>query len=341
MRVEPDEWNGASIWHHRLDTATALGVWTEKRPGRGEDAEPLFVHHVPSGQGITGVFDGLGGAGAAAAYESGGGTIRTGAWVGSRTARTAVESWFCARVEDRTGAEPELLRRHLGEVLTEMRPVNRSKVTGTARKDLPTTMAVTYYRLVPGAVYCTALWAGDSRAYVLTPRGGLQALMRDHTEETDALEQLRRDPPMTNMLSAGRRFTVGSHELSLEPPCVLVTATDGFFGYVRTPADFEHHLLRTLRDAVDEAHWGRLLAREVTGYTGDDASLSLVALGFGDFWALRDAFTARTDQVESVLSGALPSDDDPAATRAWEERTWQDYRLGYEARMPCSFGEGI
>ncbi len=228
--------------------------WTEKRPGRGEDAEPLFVHHVPGGEGVAGVFDGAGGAGASAAFEETDGTIRTGAWVGSRTARTAVESWFCGRVETEAdaGADSDELRRHLNDLLTEMRPARRSKFVGTMRKDLPTTMAVIHYRLLPGQVRWQALWAGDSRAYLLTPDSGLQALTRDHTEETDALEQLRQDPSMTNLLCAGR-FEIDSNARTTDLPCVLVSATDGFYGYVRTPAHFECHLLDTLLPAADEA----------------------------------------------------------------------------------------
>ena len=334
MMVEPECWKGVAVWHHRSEVALAVGVWTEKRNGLGEDAEPLFVHHVPTREGVAGVFDGLGGAGSSPAYDPGDGTVRTGAWVGSRTARAAVESWFCRRVEKGAHAESESLDGHLGGLLAEMRPDTRSKVVGTMRKDLPTTMAVTHYQLTPGQVHCNALWAGDSRAYLLTPRSGLQVLTRDHTEDTDTLEQLRSDPPMTNVLRAGR-FVIESNKLTVGLPSVLVTATDGFFGYVRTPAHFECHLLRTLQQARDESDWGRLLARAVTGYTGDDASVSIVALGFADFRDLAESFAPRAGQViGDYLSPPAPPEQDHAASHEWQELTWRYYRDGYERQLP-------
>ncbi|MEK8170925.1 lipopolysaccharide kinase InaA family protein [Streptomyces sp. M19] len=126
------------------------------------------------------------------------------------------------------------------------------------------------------------------------PGTGLHALTRDHTVEEDALVQLRQDPPMTNVVCADRPFEVAAHppdragELSL--PCVLLTATDGFFGYVHTPAHFEWVLLRSLMGARNVAEWAGYLAGTVRAYSADDASLSLAALGYADFRALRAAF---------------------------------------------------
>ncbi|MCO5968315.1 hypothetical protein [Actinoallomurus soli] len=336
MNVDATSWHGGAVWTHRSDAVLAVAVWTERRPGYGEDAEPLFAHHLPTAQGVTGVFDGAAGAGASAAYEPGDGTVRNGAWVGSRTARAAVESWFRGHVEHGTAPDAESLRRRADEFLTSMRPSSRSKIIGTVRKDLPTTMAVAQYELRQGQAHCRALWAGDSRVYALTPRAGLQALTRDHTAETDALEQLRQDPPMTNLLSAGRPFEVDVNTLTVGLPCVLVTATDGFFGYVPAPAYFEWHLLDTLGQAHDEGNWGLLLARRVMGYTADDASLSVVALGFHDFAHLRESFSVRANDVHiKYVAAGPPPDHDPAAVRAWQTQTWHAYRELYEKRMPA------
>jgi len=334
VRIEPHDDGGTAVWHHRDATSLAIGVWTERRLARGEDAEPLFVHHVPTGKGVAGVFDGAGGAGASAAYEADDGTARSGAWVAARTSRAAVESWFCEHVEQGAMVRPDVLRIRLGDLLTTMRPSTRRRVVGTMTKDLPTTMAVVSYCLRGHDVDCHAMWAGDSRAYVLTPDHGLQALTRDHTEETDALAQLRQDPPMTNMLSAGSDFIVDSHILLLPRPCVLVCATDGFFGYVDTPAHFECHLLNALHQAFDEGHWSRLLAAKVRSYTADDASLSLVALGFGDFARLRTAFARRRSTLLREYDKGRFDLRDPAAERDWTTMAWHRYRSGYEQRMP-------
>lgn len=104
------------------------------------------------------------------------------------------------------------------------------------RRHLPTTLAALRYNVREDSVECEALWAGDSRAYVLTADAGLRALTRDHTDEQDTLAQLVQDPQMTNAVCADRHFEVQSHAWTFTgEPCVLLCATDGFFGYVHTP----------------------------------------------------------------------------------------------------------
>jgi hypothetical protein len=208
------------------------------------------------------------------------------------------------------------------------------------RRHLPTTMAAIRYRCSGDQVECTALWAGDSRAYALTPRAGLQALTRDHTVETDALEQLLQDPPMTNVLAAGQEFMVDSHSIRLASPVMVVCATDGFFGYVDTPAHFECHLLDTLMSACDERDWAQRLTDRVIRYTGDDASLSLVALGYRNFAELRGHFGRRAEEVKDrYWTAPQDGDTDRERLRQWRERTWRLYRQEYERLMPPPRGE--
>ncbi|MGI8335168.1 PP2C family protein-serine/threonine phosphatase [Actinomadura scrupuli] len=321
-----------SIWYHRHGPVLAIGMWSERDPGHGEDAEPLLVHHTRSGEGVLGVFDGLGGAGAAIAYEPPCGVPRTGAWVGARVARAAVESWFRDGLAGSGRRTTGTLHRRLTELLDRMRPVKGSRLMAKMRRELPTTMAVLSYALTGQMVRCHALWAGDSRAYVLTADAGLQALTRDHTVETDALDQLRQDPPMANVISADRPFTVDSFETELPAPCVLICATDGFFGYVDTPADFECLLLDALRRSRDEADWAQRLCDWAGAASGDDASLSGVALGFRGFEELQTFFSARTDDVVARYRPTLRYDG--LTLEQWRTRTWHTYRPGYERRMP-------
>ncbi len=264
----------------------------------------------------------------------------SGAWVGARVARAGVESWFCGCVQEGTAFEPESLRAHLHLLLDRMRPAGRSKVVGTMRHDLPTTMAVVRYRLSGDQVSCQALWAGDSRVYSLTPSGGLQALTRDHTVETDALEQLLQDPPLTNVLCADQDFVVDSNDMVRDLPCVLVTATDGFFGYVDTPAHFECHVLGTLRRAASETDWAMRLASQVSSYTGDDASISITALGYSGFEQLQESFGTRTNALLARY-GRNPPDarHGRKALQQWRTETWHEYRPGYERCMPSSSEE--
>ncbi|MDK1472636.1 serine/threonine protein phosphatase [Streptomyces sp. 549] len=322
-------------------------MWTERIPGRGEDAEPFVAHHWESGQGLLAVFDGSGGAGAAPAWQAPDGTSRTSAWVGARTARLATECWLHDVTRDRQDVEPQSLHTYLKYFLDKA-PQRHSKIGGTMRRQLPTTLAGVHYQVADGEaeVELRPLWAGDSRAYALLPESGLHVLTRDHTQESDALELLRSDPPMTNIVCADREFDIDTHHLVMRLPCVLVAATDGFFGYVHTPADFEDLLLRTLQQAGSAAEWAHLLRHQVESFTADDASLALLALNYRDFDDLRARFSRRLEQLSAQQSRGRPSaltavpdpiaepHDTAARIRAWQDQSWQVYRRDYESYLP-------
>lgn len=146
---------------------------------------------------------------------------------------------------------------------------------------------------------------------------------------------------MTNVICANRPFTINTSPGAAELPCVLLCATDGFFGYVDTPARFELVLLETLLSAQDCLHWAGQLAELVGSYTGDDASLVLAAFGFADFGALRASFRERLEYLRAVH--AAPMDAVPPADRqalvVARERSWQAYRDGYERRLAAGCRE--
>jgi len=295
---------------------------------------------------LLAVFDGAGGAGAAPAWPGpGGGEPYSGAWVGARAARLGTEHWFLQSVTQGRPATAETLAAHLRRTLQAARPRTRSKLTGSMRRALPTTMAALTFRIGEGCLRAQALWAGDSRAYALTPGSGLHAITRDDTTEDDALDQLRQDPPMTNLICADREFTLSAHPAAgpgaLPVPCVLVAATDGFFGYVHTPGQFECVLLGALVGARDMDDWVRQLGRMVGGYTADDASLAVAAVGFAGFADLRTAFRERHDTVWRRYMDSVPPLDDrmdgrerAELLRQWQDATWAAYRPSYEAYMP-------
>jgi serine/threonine protein phosphatase PrpC len=318
-----------AVWHCSRRNLRVVAVWSEKRLGLGEDAEPTFLHHTPTGRGALGVYDGLGGSGARHAGRAADGRQLSHAYVASRLAYLTVQSWFTDSIASPGAATS--LRHRLGDVLGAARSTTRGKITGTLTRDFPTTLAVlTYDTVDDGRLVATAHWAGDSRCFVLTPKRGLQQLSRDDSDIDDPLELLIADQPMTNVASASGDFVVNERRFEdLPQPCVLACATDGFFGYVTAPAMFEHTILDALSAADDEAQWGSALATGVSEYTADDATIVLVALGFPSFSDLRKRFLPRLRELRTThgapLSAVANRDEFVAARR----RSWEAYRSHY------------
>lgn len=322
--------SGHRTWFVENESLHAIGVWTEKKPDLGEDADPLLVHQFSSNEGMLAVCDGAGGAGAGSAGRTEDGVERSHAWVGARLTRALVEDWFVG-----TDRVDGTLRDHIAHGLASVRPASRSKIRGTMNRELPSTLAALRYRVREKHVEWVSSWAGDSRCYLLLPATGLHQLSRDDTESSDALELLTSDPPMTNMVCADRPFRISEKHDEAELPCLLLCATDGFFGYVTTPAQFEHVLLRTLERAPTPKGWAETVAAEVIGYTGDDASLVVLALGFRDFDELRDAMRGRLEALEHALQPVLAvAEGDGEALKREREASWAAYRLDYESLMP-------
>lgn len=321
----------ARLWQHVDADLTAVSIWTERVTGRGEDADPLLLFHRPDLAGMLAVFDGVGGAGRSPAGTTVSGEPRTQAWVAARRARAIAEEWF---IHNGPFGDPDALRDAFANRLGEG-TATRGRIRGTIHREFPSTVAAIRFVVHPAEVHWNVLWAGDSRCYVAEPDIGLQQLSRDDVAGSDILEMLVQDPPMTNMVCVGRTFRVNAKRGRARLPCVLLCATDGVFGYVTTPALFELMLWETLESAQDTRHWAALLADRISSVTKDDASLVLVALGFGGLDVLRASFRARLrllrEEHGEPMAAIAP--DDRAALVTAREHSWQAYRGNYERRM--------
>ncbi|BCJ41117.1 hypothetical protein GCM10010168_45850 [Actinoplanes ianthinogenes] len=330
-----------AVWAGETSRADVqcLGVWTEKRAGLGEDAEPTLLLRQSGNAGVLGVYDGMGGAGARLLGHTPDGRPVSHAFAASRLAHLTVQEHFTGGYH----RQPSLEAR-LREVFDAARPPGGLKLRGTITKQLPTTLAVIDYSRPhkSGPRYAAARWAGDSRCYLLTPEWGLQQISRDDSIVDDPLETLMADQPLTNQVAAGLPFRIREEPMGpLPEPCVLLCATDGFFGYVPSPAIFEFELLRALGPAADAGDWGRKLAAWRRRTAGDDATLALVAIGFGGFRGLRSAFKHRFDQLYYEHAEPLRDlenaelDDAERRHRLAEYRhlSWTKYSGMYVARM--------
>jgi serine/threonine protein phosphatase PrpC len=334
MKAMADESDTAATWDYATELVQVAAVWTEKKKGRGEDAPPTALSHR-AGRGVLAVYDGVGGAGARSVGSTPDQQEVSGAFVASRVAHFALEDWFVTTraqrpITDSAGLESAILARLRATGITR-----GSKVIGTMVRHLPTTLAAIEYELIGRDLNLVSRWAGDSRAYVLDPAEGLHVVTRDDTEETDALNQLANDPPMTNMICADRRFRINEFPLInvVQLPTVILCATDGFFHYVETPAHFEYVLLYTMNMAASLHEWAAQLAEHAQGFSADDASLVIAAFGYPSFPAMQQAFAQRGHAlVEKYIAplhktGARSKQRQPPATR---QSLWEEYRTGYE-----------
>lgn len=290
-------------------------VWTEINYGRGEDANP------PQTEKMAAVFDGLGG--------SGGFTHRsvnkTSAYMGSRIFARGFENYFAkeGRVEEpfrrlERGESPEDVLKWFGTNLSSYLSINggmwmqnykirfEEKPVGKSTKLLPTTMA--------GAVFCErdedveiiSIWAGDSRTFLFNADGLKQismddeALMKDE-KNRDYWEFLHLgDVRISNLLSMSDAFCLRLKYLTVKKPCLVISGTDGTFGYVKEPLDLEKLWMDAVLKSGSLEEVSENLKRYYVEDHHDDCSMTINAFGFADYGALK-AFVQTRDQEYTRL----------------------------------------
>jgi serine/threonine protein phosphatase PrpC len=318
-----------------------------KIPDQGEDSDPI-LRDGPD-LGLLGVFDGMGGAGGTV-YETPEGR-RTGAYLASRIARDVVEQRMLDLLEPDWHLNGKAAARNLQHAvqqalkqrLQELNPAPSSLRSRLIRA-LPTTMAlVALQRTQPGGPTWAGhvFWAGDSRAYVFESRGASQLSTDDLRDPGDALANLRRDSVVSNALSADTEFHINYRRVELRSPFLVVCATDGCFGYVRTPMHFEYLVLNHLLEARNTEAWSSALQAEIAAVTGDDAAMSTLGVG-ADLKEFQKLFAPRVGELASDFIEPLDELSD-AVTRAEQElralqsrqldemtERWNRYKSKYE-----------
>ena len=328
----------------------AFGFNLGKIPDQGEDSDPIL--RAGRSLALLGVFDGMGGAGGTV-YETPDGP-RTGAYIASRVARDVVEErmlellrpdWFL----DGMAAAEDLQRSvkaALEERLTEL-DAPKSGLRSKLLRALPTTMALVALQRKSTAEadwVAHVLWAGDSRAYVLQPEGLRQLTTDDLRDPGDAMANLRHDSVVGNAMSADVDFHVSYRRVDLTAPFLVVCATDGCYGYVRSPMHFEYQVLEKLRQAADVDAWSSGLQAEISAVTGDDAAMSTLAIGV-DLPELKALFEQRTDElataylrpIDDAVEAVAEAEAALVAAREVAEKTtadaWDRYKPDYERHL--------
>ena len=304
----------------------------EKKRDNGEDSE---AHSINRDAAFCGVFDGCGGAGAQISKYKG----KTEAYLASRVAADTFLDWFDAG-DPRSGWDAGALKTKLVDNLTEVKEKfgEKSMLIGGIRKKLPTTAAAAICRRGQKSIEIDLYWAGDSRVYLLTPQG-LAQLTEDDLGGIDAMQNLSDDGVLTNMINLTRDFTIHTGHVSLDRPGIVFAATDGCFGYFRTPMEFEYLLLETMLQAdcvssdpagVDPAWNERMAGRILTGWeetlrekigqiAGDDYTISGFAIGFDSFQAQKKAFAARANELYARYINGIDDKNHAELLTMWQE----------------------
>lgn len=320
---------------------------SEKKADNGEDSDPLLI--VRDSISVVGVFDGMGGAGSTMHVM--GGTEKTGAYFASRKVKQVTESFFSQLASDTNKSTilsdtiADDLKTHIKSSFNSLRkdcpPKVKSGLKSAMIKEFPTTLSVVLLQRTDNVISVVSLWAGDSRNYLLTPKGLFQISIDDLESKGDPYENLSSDSPLSNQICADRDFVINKLSVSIkEERFIVFSATDGCFGYYPTPLHFEDALLRNLSKATTEQDWMQLLKEEFQNVAADDTSMSCLIYGFEDFNSLKNSLFDRTRFVECKIHEydeyKFKIDDAKAVVAQYEESfksykksVWEEYRVDY------------
>ena len=135
------------------------------------------------------------------------------------------------------------------------------------------------------------------------------------------------DGALTNVLSSDGNYKLHHKVISIKKPCVVIGATDGCFGYLPSPMNFEYEVLRNLTDAKNIYGFRDGLKAFFKEVAGDDFTFACMGFGYEKFSELKGSFENRRNFVEKEYISKIESDPD---NDELIEKLWQEYRKLYE-----------
>lgn len=283
----------------------------EIKPGFCEDAPPVATDRYAI------VCDGLGGAGHTKHIlpdEENPGTVteRTSAYLGSRIVADRVERFFAEHWEEwaSSGETPEIgvyaeqLKEALDRAIQDCVEKMRIQIpVGKTIKIFPTTLASAVFLPCEDGLCVAAIWAGDSRVYLLTPSKGLRLLSLDDAD--GAAESMNSGTVMTNCVYAGS-FFLNYCVYTLREPGLIFCCSDGCFDYLRSPLHLEWLLLHTILDMPQEEgrEPGEILGESIRDgiyqTIRDDTTMAGLCVGLPSIASLQEAFRPRMGNLDPM-----------------------------------------
>lgn len=292
-----------------MDKALLLSNMKEKKEGRGEDSDPILF--ICDNSILIGVFDGMGGAGGTECISdySHDGIDMTKAYVGSRIVKDAIETSVCKN--PKILLEPDL-SDHLADIIKTRYAEEKEKyplkskggLRSTLIKEYPTTLAISCITKQLDEFIIDSYWAGDSRNYLWTSNGFFQISIDDLKGNMDPMQNLYEDAPMSNCIQADVPFRINHKRILLQSnhKLVVISATDGCFGYYPSPMDFEKALIDSLKSSNTIDEFKEILTNAFALVTADDFSFSIAAIGFKNFNELKSTLGHPRKLVKDYFS---------------------------------------
>ena len=169
------------------------------------------------------------------------------------------------------------------------------------------------------------LQAGDSRVYIMRPANGLQQFSRDElVGNPDALNNLYATAPLANVINIDTDFTLTRQSMDVLGPFAVMCATDGFFGYSKTPMHLERDFLNCLNTASSFEDFEKKCDDVIGGAAGDDATAVMAFYGWRSLANIQADFAKRIRFINGMC-GSLDSN--------WKdeliESAWAQYKPTY------------
>ena len=273
-----------------------------------EDSPPVATSHYSI------VCDGLGGSGYTKhdVFEDGSDKPikRTSAYLGSRIVSDCVKNFYQAHIGEfissglSTGTVEPLISAMKAAIANAisagMDAYNIEPTRSRTAKIFPTTLASAIYCPHNGGLKILAIWAGDSRVYILSPSKGLQLLSVDDAD--NAADSMNSSSAMNNCISAGNPFRLNFALYEMTEPGIVFCCTDGCFDYFPSPLNLEWLLLNTILQCMPDCpdnQLGDTLATSIRDSMfqsiKDDTTMAGICFQIGSSCLMKKLYQPRMD----------------------------------------------
>jgi len=287
-----------------------------------ENGEDSGFYGFTDKHALMSVFDGCGGLGAKKYNNF---QNKTGAYMASRAASGATKTWF--ETLAMSAPSEQSYKKALDDALAITKRYSDSvsmEIRGSMQKPFPTTLVSALSYFDAGRLLTDFYWAGDSRGYILD-EDGLYQITEDDIDGEDAMSNLTNDGVLTNVVHFNGAYTLHKKTVCIKKPSIIFSATDGCFGYMSTPMEFEYMLLDSLIVSRTPDELERLLLERIGKYASDDYTLNLMAVGFDcDYEGIKKQFEMRRFSMYNDYIKKLDGLDYDGKVALWD-----NYKGGY------------